>query len=521
MNTANYVAAAFQPSPQQAAFFDWITNGTGSCILEAVAGAGKTTTLVQGLARMSGKAFFGAFSKNIVEEIRVKVAHLGNSVTVNTMHAEGFGALRRAFKNVRVDNDKCRDIYRGASEKYPEYRPFESVVLQLVSLAKQSAVGITKRMQDRNVWMDIIEHFDIETFTENDVDGNHVDNTDLIIRLARKVLERSNETSHEVVDFNDMIYAPLFHKVKFFQYDWVLIDEAQDTNETRRLLALAILKRSGRLVAVGDRHQAIFGFTGADANSLELIAKSVNATRLPLTVTYRCPKSVVAYAQTWVNHIQSAETAPEGLVSRDFTVDQLAKIAKPGDAILCRFNAPLVKFVYSFIAEGIPALIEGRDIAEGLKTLATRWKKIGSYSKLIDNLAKYQEREAAKYRIKEQESKAVAVEDKVGCLNVIIARAQKMEASPKNVVQRVCEEIDAIFAKKDGESIDKSKVVLFSSIHKSKGREWKKVVWLQTGPSGWARMDWEIEQEDNLCYVAATRAKEELVLIDITEELKK
>lgn len=516
------IAAIFQPSPQQAVFFDWITNGSGSCVLEAVAGAGKTTTLINGLGLMGGGyKFFGAFSKDIVMEIREKVLKAGiDKCTVNTMHAEGFGALRRAFRNVRVDNDKCRNIFRAASDKYPEYKPFESMVLKLTSLAKQAGIGINKDMKSRDPWLALIDHFDLDVFSENDVDGNFTDNTELVIKLARKVLEHSNTTSHEVVDFDDMIYAPLFHKVKFFQYDWVLIDEAQDTNETRRLLALAILKRGGRLVAVGDRHQAIFGFTGADANSLDLIATSLNAKRLPLTVTYRCPKSVVAYAKTWVNHIEAADTAPEGSVLNS-THDQLANIAKVGDAILCRFNAPLVKYVYSFIAAGVPALIEGRDIAEGLLTLARRWKRISSYSKLLEKLDVYQERESNKYRIKEQESKAAAVEDKVGCLRVIIDRTQRIDPDAKKIVERVCQEIEAIFAKKDGESVDKTKVVLFSSIHKSKGREWKRVVWLQTGPSGWARQAWEIEQEDNLCYVAATRAKEELVLIDITSEMKK
>ncbi len=517
MNTAlTPISAAFKPNPQQSVFFDWIVNGTGSCVLEAVAGAGKTTTLVHGLSLMSGKVFFGAFSKNIVEEINGRVSHLGNKVKVSTMHAEGFGALRRAYGNLSVDNDKCRNIYRAASDKYPEYRPLESITLKLVSLAKQAGVGINKSIERREPWADLIDHYDLEVFDEEKC----CDNTELIIKLARKTLQESNALSHQVIDFDDMIYAPLFHRVRFFQYDWVLIDEAQDTNETRRLLALSILKRGGRLVAVGDRHQAIFGFTGADANSLELIAESTSAKRLPLTTTFRCPKSVVAYAKTWVNHIEAADTAPEGLVTNSTPAD-LSKIAKIGDAILCRFNAPLVKYVYSFIAEGVPALIEGRDIAEGLLVLARRWKRINSYSKLLEKLGVYEERETAKYEAKEQKSKAMAVQDKVGCLRVIITRAARLDPNVRNVVDRVCQEIEAIFAKKDGETIDKKKVVLFSSIHKAKGREWSRVVWLQTGPSGWARQDWELEQEDNLCYVAATRAKSELVLIDISEEMKK
>jgi DNA helicase-2/ATP-dependent DNA helicase PcrA len=473
----------FVPSPHQTSYFDWIVNGNGSCVLQAVAGAGKTTTLVYGLKLMVQviktaypKIFFGAFNKDIVREIRTKVTDLGRAVTVNTFHAEGLGAMRRPFPNIKVENRKCVDIFRAASARTPAYEPLEGPVLQLVSYAKQAGIGLIKRLDDWNAWMELVEHFDVETFSEE----TGVDNTKLVVQLARKVLERSNEICHEVVDFNDMIYAPLFKKVKFFKYDWVLVDEAQDTNATRRLLALAILKPGGRLVAVGDKHQAIYGFTGADSNALDLISQATNAKQLPLTTTYRCPKAIVAYAQQWVSHIQCADSAPEGLVEHA-QVDQLSKIAHPGDAVLCRFNAPLVKYVYAFIADGIPALVQGSDIASGLHALARRWKKISTYTRLSEKLEEYRERETTKFRAKEQEAKAAAIEDKVACLVTIINRAMKIDANPANVVERVCIEIDTIFAKDDnGNHKD---VVLFSSIHKAKGREWNNVVWLQCGPS--------------------------------------
>lgn len=493
----------FTPSPQQSAFFTWITDDVGSCVLEAVAGAGKTTTLIKALELMVGSIFFGAYNKKIAEEIQGR-APQKQGLFISTMHAAGFKAWRRAAANVKVDSDKCRDIFRGASDKYPEYKPFEGPVLQLVSLAKQAAVGISKPAAERQTWADIIDHFDIECMDEKSGE----DNTELIIKLARKTLERSIETDHVVVDFDDMIYAPLVHNVKMYQHDWVLIDEAQDTNESRRLLALRMLKKGGRLVAVGDRHQAIYGFTGADSDSLDLIARAVNAKQLPLNITYRCPKAVVAYAQQWVSHIQAADTAPEGSVIRDM-IANLPKVARPGDAVLCRFNAPLIEYVYSFIAAGIPARVEGREIGQGLKTLARRWK-IKSLTVMLEKLDVYKEREVAKAVAKEQASKASSVEDKVNCLKVIIGRVMQNDPNCENPVDRVCAEIDSIFSEEGG-----AEVVLFSSVHKSKGREWKRVIWLQTGPSGWARMAWEQEQETNLNYVAATRAKEELVLIEL------
>jgi DNA helicase II / ATP-dependent DNA helicase PcrA len=62
-------------------------------------------------------------------------------------------------------------------------------------------------------------------------------------------------------------------------------------------------------------------------------------------------------------------------------------------------------------------------------------------------------------------------------------------------------------------------VVVLSTIHKSKGREWTTVYWLnraQTCPSRYATLPWMQEQERNLCYVAATRAMKELIEIEYT-----
>jgi superfamily I DNA/RNA helicase len=503
------VNTVFVPSPQQQVFFDWIVNSTGSCVLEAVAGAGKTTTLIHALTLMSGYVFFGAYNKKIADEIEIR-AGKKDGRDIGTMHKAGWKFYRRAFPKVKLDNDKCKNIFREACARNigPDgrclYAPFEGVVLRLVGLAKQAGLGILKTME-RASWMELVEHFDIEVFDEE----TGTDNTNLILALAKKTLEASIAQDHMFADYDDMIYVPLYHKVRVFEYDWVLIDEAQDTNATRRALALRMLKRGGRLVAVGDRHQAIYGFTGADSDSLDLIASSVNAKQLPLTITYRCPKAVVAYAQQFVSHIQAAETAPEGQVSYS-TADQLQTLVKPGDAIICRFNAPLVTYVYKFIAAGIPAKVEGREIGNGLKVLARRWK-VKSLTSLANKLNAYQERECAKYRAKEQESKAVAVEDKVNCLLVIIDRVTKTDPNTKTPVDRVIAEIDSIFV----EDVN-TKCVTFCSGHKSKGREWDTVVWLQTGPSGWARKDWEVEQETNLCYVISTRAKKHLILIDIT-----
>jgi DNA helicase II / ATP-dependent DNA helicase PcrA len=78
----------------------------------------------------------------------------------------------------------------------------------------------------------------------------------------------------------------------------------------------------------------------------------------------------------------------------------------------------------------------------------------------------------------------------------------------RDLITDVVAYIDNIFAD------NVSGILTLSTIHRSKGREFKRVFWLDrfnTCPSKYATMDWEKVQESNLCYVAATRAMEELI----------
>jgi superfamily I DNA/RNA helicase len=309
---------------------------------------------------MSGSIFFGAYNKKIAEEIKAKAPNLPN-LNVSTMHAAGFSIWRQAAKNVRVDADKVNKIFLKMVPKSDN--DLVGAVCQLVSLAKQAGFGAVHSPTDSH-WMDLIDHYNVDC----------LDQDAKVLDLAKMILAESNRMNTETIDFDDMILAPLLARCKAKEYDWVLIDEAQDTNASRRALALLMLKRGGRMVAVGDPHQAIYGFTGADSDSLDLIAQAVSAVRIPLTVSYRCPKSVTALARTWVDHILSHPDAPEGSVVNLQNHSDLFSHVAAGDAILCRFNAPLVGLVYQFISKGISARIEGRDIGANLKNIVKRFK---------------------------------------------------------------------------------------------------------------------------------------------------
>ncbi|ARQ95247.1 ATP-dependent DNA helicase [Bradyrhizobium phage BDU-MI-1] len=508
--------SAIQWSPQQAAFIHEARTGTSSIVLIAVAGAGKTTTIIEAADGMPGSSIILSYNKKIADEIKAKLKKRGidwKRVEAATVHSIGLRNYKRAVAGVIVKGDKVSSLCAAmvTEDELPiELVPHTSVICHLVSLAKANAVGVQGQgeIDDTSIWEDIVDHFDL--FDEEPLKKK----ADALIEAAINLLKASNDL-FQVVDFDDMIYLPLLRQIQFFQYDQVIMDEAQDANICRRLMADALLKDDGRFMGVGDPHQAIYGFTGADNDSMENLKRHFNAKEMPLTVTYRCPKKIVKFAQTWVNHIQAHSSAPEGMISamtfEDFKTREGWHSGE--SAILCRSTRPLVTAAFALIRENIPCRIEGRDIGEALIKLCTRWKAAKTIWELEEKLEDWKEKETEKWIAKKKMSRVQEVEDKFETLMVVMEACLDKK---QTLVTDVVAYINQIFAD------NVAGILTLSTIHKSKGREWRNVFWLDrftTCPSKYASQPWEIEQENNLCYVAATRSMN--MLVDLAPPLPK
>lgn len=288
----------------------------------------------------------------------------------------------------------------------------------------------------------------------------------------------------------------------------LLVHNCQDTNPARRALVRAMLRKGGRVIAVGDPHQAIYGFTGADADAMDLIAMDFNCVKMGLTISYRCPKAVVKFANQWVSHIEAALTAPEGEVSR-VSMEEFFKRndLTVGSVVLSRTTKPLVSLAFNLIRRRIPCLVKGRDIGKALQKLMTRWK-VTTLDALESKLDGYLAKETTKLLAKRQEAKLANVEDSVETIRIIIDQC-RMEG--KRTIDDAVAYVDQLF----GDKIEG--MMTLSTIHRMKGKEAPVVFWLDrvnTCPSKWARQDWAQEQEKNLCYVAATRSQDKLIELD-------
>lgn len=485
-------------SQQQQAFIDEVETGRGSIILIAVAGAGKTFTLVNAAARMRGTVFFGVYNAKMGVELKSKTSHLPH-VKCSTFHGAGYGKLRFVIKNLKSpDGSKVLRLVDDwiAEKGRKDLESLAPTVAKVVSMAKQRGIGPLFADIDP-VWAEMCEHFDLlDDLPTEFEERNEQEILEIVIKLSRIILRRSIDEAktNGSIDFDDMIYMPLVMNLRMFQNDWVLIDEAQDTNPTRRELAKRMLKPGGRLVAVGDPRQAIYGFSGADNDAMDQIKRDFNCKEMPLTTTYRCPKSVVAVAQQFVSHIEAHESAPEGSVTEIQYADILDH-TRPGDAILCRYNKYLVGLCFRYIRQGIPARIEGRAIGQQMISLVKKWK-VAKLDTLATRVIKWRTREMDKALAKKAETRAMQIDDKAETILVLIERAKEQGIE---TIEGLC------------------------SQHRSKGLEWKRVFILGLYELGGreCRQYWQTEQEINLQYVAVTRSMDELFsVVGVREENK-
>lgn len=461
-------------SEYQKNVFKNIAKGDGHTIVIARAGSAKTSSLVEGSRYIpkGKKSLFCAFNKSIQEELK---SRLGSYIECLTLHSLGFRAVKLRFGEVELNNNKCWEIVEGFfSNPKEEYDLIENIC-KTVDLCKATLTDTPLKIEELIIEYDIdICEIEIKDFIQ------------YVCQTLRKCKEITNQ-----IDFNDMIWFCFVYKLNVGKYDFVFIDETQDLNVAQIEMALSAVKPTGRIIAVLDNLQALYSWRGADAKVLDRLRERLFPTELSLPICYRCPVKIVDLAKKFAHDILPYEKAIEGEII-NINVTELQKYAKPGSYVLSRINAPLIKHCLKFLKNGIPANILGRDIGDGLLYLIKKSKKkrVDAFLKWLYDWAKNE-----KNRILSKYPKASTevVDDKVECMENLCDGATTLEEVKDN--------IDKLF--KDN---TEKNIVLFSSIHRIKGKESNIVIVLAD------TLRSSSQEELNIQYVAFTRSKKTLYL---------
>jgi superfamily I DNA/RNA helicase len=490
----------------------------------ALAGVGKSTTMGWALTKTPKKIKLSEEQERIVDAIRmervrtkailvfnVKAAEdlktkVGDSdVSTATFHSTGRQCLADNNMLGEFDEDRTPKIlYDVCGIDMREHSKVAYPAKYLISKSKELGVGQWDGTT-LNVSSDELDELACRFGIEINDSVKHE-----VYSIVPKVLTESLR-NHDSHDYGDMIWKTVTLGAFSKPYDTLVVDEAQDMNPIRRRFALAMGKR---LIVVGDPHQAIYAWNGADGNSMDLFAEALKersdgrgVENFPLTVTRRCGKLIVENARKWVPEFKYHESNPEGRVHTWSQFDamgwkkELEKLATKSNMVLCRNNAPLLSLAMACIRNNIPAQISGKEIGASLANFVNslRARDMGD---LATKLGRWEDKERLRISNKRWGSEALleALNDKVKCIEVMM----KTKSTPDKVAQGFRD----IFTE-DGRG------VRLSTIHKAKGLEADIIHHYRSDlcPHPKIMMKDPAHQEHNLAWVADTRAIHELCYV--------
>jgi DNA helicase II / ATP-dependent DNA helicase PcrA len=507
----------FKLTEEQTAFTQYaVTNLNTFIIVKALAGTGKTfiiVLIVKPLSETGGSIGFFSFNKSVAIDIGERVGSSAKAVTVN---AHSFRALNRTGRKFSINGKNPEKWIWDAMDYIPH-------------VGRMNAREQSEVMADKKVIKDLInftrltltDHTDLKAIEEMAINRG-IDLREFadqnILAASQILTAHLKEVSAEggTIDFNDQLWLAIMLNVKFEQFDHVIVDEGQDTTALAREVYERTVAPGGRLITVGDEKQAIYGFMGADNNSLRLLGEKFNCVEFKLTENFRCAKSVIREAQKLVPEIRYHKNAPEGLVAY-CNQNYFIKNVRLGDLVMGRRNAPLVPICIALLKEEKPAYIEGRNIGEEIINIVKNSTKLMERHNIVfeDALTAFAVKEEE--RMVKRKYKATSIElfgDKVEVIRHYLTKENIDD--PELVILKIEDIFKDVREYKNGRMITNPGIVL-SSIHKQKGAESERVwivdinkirIWKE------GMTEDELEQEANLEYVAKTRAKMEMYYID-------
>lgn len=560
-------------SQYQRDIFAFIRDGVGNAIIEAVAGSGKTTTIMESLKYIprNKSVLILAFNKSIELELKQRVPD-GHNVNIQTLTAFGFTFLRQYWKN---EFDKKIQWKRDASviqegigrdfdilTQTKEGLELVGKVSDLVALCQSYLVRsddeITAIQNDHRLLVDTRDEETAQAWSfdaSNSVKFQHEDVLRWVKASLRAQLMKPDDG--EPISFRDMVYVPAMHPEWPSQrlYDFVFVDETQDTDVAQLSLVMRAVKPGGRIICVGDRRQSIYRFRGADDEAMPRMQKRLDAKLLPLSFSYRVPQCSAIEAQKIVPGFRVPEGTPPGICA-EVTAERMIENWQIGDIVIGRINAPLLSLALIALAQGKLPLIMGegdqiqkilnRVIDSVAKKMSFKDRSVEAMYPLIDEWAD-QERQQVIDRVvrkkramkwneydvydKETGTKIsnflVGIENEIDykfagiaaeALKEIIARPDISSiADLKEFIKKIAPDDEDLegMNKQDPDKFKKLRKtrIVFTSAHRIKGGEGRRIFvleetfsWGRNGKRGKREMnEKETTQEQNLWYVAVTR----------------
>ena len=448
----NYSQINFTDAQQQI-----IDSKETSVLVNAVAGSGKTTTLM-GLSTKYSNGLYLAFNKAIVADVLPKLPIGWYCRTFNSM---GLGMVKQhyPYSTVNFSKYQSKSMYTAAK-----------LATKHMSLAGNISNASWKR-----------------TCARFKISINEISS-------AKSILKTGTADTTQISG-EDMLQYPIDNGWKTQHYDIVLVDECQDLNP-QQIEFLSCIK-TDRIVFVGDTNQAIYGFIGSDPEAINKLKKLYQPQEYYLNTSFRCPKKILPTINKIVPHMISSKLG--GSVT---TVSRKTVKYVDDCFIIARANNSLITLAYKFLKEKQDFSI-GKSFVKNIKRDFTRILRRCHTMTEVEQMLLSEKNKSITTAKKDNHSTDHIV-DKYDSLFAIVEQ---------------CEDIDEIlnFLKKLAAHESTASKRKLLTIHAVKGLENDTVYYLDPSSREYMKSkmtsEWEKRQEDNLFYVACSRALQHLIFV--------
>ena len=471
------------------------TTTNQNIFIEAGPGSGKTFMLCHLAKRtpITKKSIFLAFNKSIATELEQK---LPANIKAMTIHSLGMRTLMKYYgfpftvneSKIFILSKKIDSLDFGEKRTKEAINGYIGTLCKLVDLYRMNLLPSFDELIELALDYDLI------------VSDREVANVEKIMNYLNNYNKKLNSKS--MIDFADMLWlCKDIPRDSFFQYDVVMVDETQDLNPLQKYLIDKIIKSTGRFICVGDSKQSIYSFMGSNLSSFNEFKGRPNTVTLPLSISYRCSKSIVEKANEIFEGLEYSESAVPGIV-RQGKIHEIEE----GDFVVCRNNFPLVELYIKLLSICKKATIYGKDYGEQLVKMLEDFdldcEDKYSILKLLD-----EKRQELLDKIKDSGHPAPNMHPK-------ITKFDEMFAIIKLLFEIVDSVDETIVWLKEMFTND-TKGIILMTCHKAKGLENDRVFFYRSEliPSPYATSQQMLYAEKCLYYVAVTRAKNELIFI--------
>lgn len=455
-----------------------IFEATGDLKINAVAGSGKTTTVME-LARRAESAgqrvTYIAFNKKVKEEAAVRAVEMGLSgFRAVTAHGLAYGEVMQRMPSAVVahrghkptDYLRFLDGFRSAADRLAAGAHVDKFVRYFCN---SGALKVAE-----------LDYLDVVGADDADFAAEHLEAIALGTRRALGAMHKGNLAM--TPDFYLKLYAL---STAIVPGDVLLFDEAQDASPC---MLQVVMRSPGRKVVVGDRHQQIYGWRHA-VNSLE----AVDFKELPLSASFRFPGEVAQLARDVVRWKQGAKIQLKGRGKATRSIQS--------SVVLARTNTGLFEAALAYIASRERVGLEPKiEIAGNLHALLSAEQGGSVYDLLNLKLGKTD-------KVKDEglatlsdwaDCQAYARESGDPSLRALTRLVDEHGKRLPGMIQRL---------KRSAERTGDVEMT-FSTVHQSKGLEWDSVVvWSDFAAQTQLHDLDNADEEINILYVAVTRAR--------------